>query len=275
MRLAILADCHVSSPNAPDSEENHAQGLGMLERAVERIGELPVDHTIIVGDLVNMGYEEEYADAKRVLAPLADTVTVLPGNHEMVDGDLHRFVEHFGHPVRNFDIQPWRALTLNTAQQSMDRRLWFGEMCAESRAMVNAAIRDRRPLLVFAHHPFSGTVRSAPYPMMSQINDELETAGLIGRDSTTIVFTGHAHRADVQVRGKCVFVGCPPLCFWPHAFLTIEFTRDHVHVKTRLLVRNVADSPDPKTRNGERHLKHCQYIADCEPPMPSFSIRVR
>ncbi|MEM6562361.1 MAG: metallophosphoesterase [Planctomycetota bacterium] len=274
MRLAILADCHVSSPNAPDGEENHAHGLGMLERAVDAIGKLDVDSTIIVGDLVNMGYEEEYADAKGVLEPLLEFVTVIPGNHEMVKGNRERFVKHFGEPVGRLPLGEVFGLTLNTAQESMDSRLWFGELDAASKDEVKK-VGHREPLLVFLHHPFENTVRSAPYPMMYQINHQHDCERLIYRGAPTVVFTGHAHRADLRRIGNCTFVGCPPLCFWPHAFLIADLDETHLHVRTHRLVEDVADSPDPKTREGERHLTAEQYIADCEPPVPSFSIRVR
>ncbi|MEM8874496.1 MAG: metallophosphoesterase [Planctomycetota bacterium] len=271
MRIAILADCHVSSPNAPDGEENHAQGLGMLERTVGVIGTLDVDRTIIVGDLVNMGYEVEYADAKRVLAPLGDALDVIPGNHEMGDGDLDRFIANFGDPVRRIKLGIHDAQLLNTAQTSMDHRLWFGELSELSRQQL----ADYVTPLVFAHHPFSDTVRSAPYPMMSQVGDHAERHALVGRTSSTVVFTGHAHRADLRRIGNCTFVGCPPLCFWPHAFLIADLDDTHIHVRTLRLVENVADSPDPKTREGERHLTAEEYVAECEPPVPSFSVRLR
>lgn len=275
MKLAILADCHVSSPNAPDGEENHAQGLGMLERAVRRITDLRCDRTIVVGDLVNMGYDEEYADAKRVLAPLGEALDVLPGNHEVVRGTLDRFHQQFGPTAVRTTYAGVTAIRLNTTLAQWTDRLWAGTLDDPSRALLHTAAQADGPLLVFAHHPFSGTVRSAPYPMMSQYRDDAERLRLIARPAPTVVFTGHAHRADVQRLWQCTFIGCPPLCFWPHAFLTVEFDDTHLHVQTHRLVEDVADSPDPKTREGEQHLSSADYVTDCEPPMPSFSLRLR
>ena len=275
MRVAILADCHLSSPDAPDGEENHAQGLGLLERAVAMIGELGCDRTIVVGDLVNMGYEAEYADARRALGPLltGGAFNVIPGNHELVRGDLGRFVGEFGRACGRADFGGVEVLLLNTAQHSMDSRLWFGELDAESCGLL-AAADPRGPLIVFMHHPFAGTVRAAPYPMMAQINGDRERDALAARPGPTIVFSGHAHRADVRRVGNCTFVGCPPLCFWPHAFLTADFADGLLRIETHRVVADVADSPDDKTQQGERHLTAAEYVADCEPPVPAFTLRL-
>ena len=274
MKLAVLADGHVSSSDEGKRGEDYAQpqGLRLLERAVAAVEAAGVDRVIVAGDLVNMGYDAEYADATRVLAPVAHRLDVIPGNHELVHGDLPTFERHFGATPRTLDLGGVPAVLLNTAQTSMDARLWFGEMHDSSREALLAACGRPGPLVVVMHHPFAGTVRTAPYPMMTQTNDADLRRAVETRPGPTLVLSGHAHRGDLRRVGTATYLGLPPVCYWPHAFVTLDIGSGAAAVETHYLVDDVADSPDAKTRDGERHLDAAGYRRDCAVPVPSFRL---
>ena len=261
MRLALLADCHISE---------NGSGLDLLKRARELAGD--VDRMIIAGDLVDTGSDAEYV----AVLPHVQGCDVLPGNHEMIDGDLARFHQHFEPVPRETELDGVKTLLLNTALDDIPPERWYGRLCDESRAMLRAAVdpASEQPLIVVVHHPFAGTVRAAPYPMMAQIGDEAERALLATHGGQVIVFSGHAHRPDLRREGRVTFVGLPPVCYWPHSFLTVTIEDGHLSYETVRVVDNPADSPDPKVTAGERHLTAIEYRRDCEPVAPTLTLRL-
>jgi 3',5'-cyclic AMP phosphodiesterase CpdA len=275
MRLALLADCHISTPNGPGDEEHHPQGLELFDKALAEAERLGCERVVIAGDLVNMGYAEEYAAVAGALEPWAGRVDVVPGNHEVARAGLDRFAEHFGEVPRRATYGGVRAVLLNSAVPGLDGKYWMGKLDDASRHLLLTALAEPGPLIVVVHHPFSGTIRPAPYPMMSQILDDAELGQIRARQHPTLVITGHTHRPDLRREGQATFLGCPPMCFWPHAFLTADVGDGHVKIETHRLIDDPADSPDPKVTEGERGRTGEEYRQDCEPPVPELTLRLR
>jgi hypothetical protein len=63
-----------------------------------------------------------------------------------------------------------------------------------------------------------------------------------------ILFTGHTHYASIVCPGaiapNLTCIGCPSLCCWPHAFLSVEITAHSIDVRTIRVLNDYADSPD-------------------------------
>ena len=262
-KIALLADCHISADGP---------GLDLLKRARELAGD--VDRTIIAGDLVDTGSDAEYAAVLPVVG--GGGCDVLPGNHEMIDGDMPRFHRHFERVPRETELGGVKTLLLNTALDDIPPERWYGRLCDGSRAMLRAAVdpASEEPLIVVVHHPFAGTVRAAPYPMMAQIGDEAERALLATHGGQVIVFSGHAHRPDLRRAERVTSIGLPPVCYWPHAFLKVTIDGGHLSYETVRVIADPADSPDPKVAGGERHLAAAEYRRDCEPVAPTLTLRL-
>jgi 3',5'-cyclic AMP phosphodiesterase CpdA len=158
----------------------------------------PPDLVIVTGDLTDRGLPEEYAEFRRVIAPIADRTVVLPGNHDRrdalraalpdlipgtpADGPLHYVVE--GYPIR--------LIALDSLIEGSGRgRLGPGQLAWLDRTLGDA---PDRPTVVALHHP----------PFSTGI-DHVDAVGLEDADALgTIVarhaqvervIAGHVHRA--------------------------------------------------------------------------------
>ena len=270
MKLAILSDVHLSTPETDFPDEHLAHTADVLRRAVERIVALDVNRVIVNGDLVNMGTPEEYAAARELLGPLEGKIDAIPGNHELVKGDLEDFEREMNQlPLGRSEVGGLTIVRLNTGVEGLTPHQWFGRLDKPSVHLLNDVLEEdaARPLLVFCHHPVAGTVRLGEHPMMTQLHGEELLARLHCRRGPTVLFTGHTHVADVVRHRHVTCVGCPPLGFWPHAFLVAEFDGTHLTVRTERVIESPDDSADEKIgREG--------YRENQEPTVPAFTLRL-
>ena len=269
-RLAILSDVHLSTPETDFPDEHLAHTGGVLRRAVEKIVALGVDRVIVNGDLVNMGTAVEYAAARELLKPVEDKLDALPGNHELVKGTLADFRREMNRPpLGRSEIGGLTVLRLNTAIEGLTPWQWYGRLDAPSVRLLNDALAEdeHRPLLVFCHHPVAGTVRLGKHPMMAQLHGDVLDARLQCRAGPTVLFTGHTHVADVVRRRHVTYVGCPPLGFWPHAFLVVEIEGGLMSVRTERGIESPKDSGDEK-------LEQPGYREGQEPTVPAITLRL-
>jgi len=82
--LAHLSDLHLG---------RSLEDLGALRRAVAALVEARVDHVVVTGDVTHRGRLDELATFRRAVAPLADRLTVVPGNHDRLDEDAGRLLQ--------------------------------------------------------------------------------------------------------------------------------------------------------------------------------------
>ena len=197
MIIAQLSDPHVVAPG--DLLYGRVETAGFLARAVaelNRLDPLP-DIVVITGDLVDKGEPVEYEHLRRLLAPLAMPVFVIPGNHDARapmraafggDGYLPRggFLQYA------IDDYPVRLIALDTHIPGAGG----GELCTERLAWLDETLgaAPARPTVVIMHHP----------PFLTGI-ERMDRAGL--RDPDTFaaivrkhpqverILCGHLHRA--------------------------------------------------------------------------------
>ena len=119
MLIAQISDMHVKA----DGEllYRRIDTAGYLERAVAHVNALDPrpDLVTATGDLVEGGKPEEYARLKRLLAPLAMPVHLIPGNHDARDALREVFADHAYLPSAGFlqytiEYQPVRLIALET-----------------------------------------------------------------------------------------------------------------------------------------------------------------
>jgi len=194
MILAQLSDPHICAPGR--LLFGRADTSAALADAVVRLNGLatPPDLVVVTGDLTDGGTADEYAEFRRVMAPLASPYAVLPGNHDRrtalrgafpalpATGSLHHSVETF----------PLRLICLDSLIEGSGR----GRLGAEQLAWLDrtlAAAPDR-PAVVALHHP--------PFPTGI---DHVDAVGLDDADAfgavvarhgqVERVIAGHVHRA--------------------------------------------------------------------------------
>jgi Icc protein len=81
--LAHLSDLHLG--------RSEADAVG-LRRAVTALVEAGVDHVVVTGDVTDGGRLDQLATFRRLTAPVADRLTVVPGNHDRIGENAARLL---------------------------------------------------------------------------------------------------------------------------------------------------------------------------------------
>ena len=202
MLIAQITDLHIRPPGQT------AYGIvdcnSMLEACVASIAALdPAPDVVIAsGDLTDCGLPEEYAELKRILAPLQMPVLLIPGNHDRRENLVDAFPEHAylreGVPFIHYAIDDYPITLIGL--DSIVPGYGHGELCPARLEWLEAALETRRdkPAVLFLHHP--------PFPTgiadMDKINclNGPDLAAIVERHpNVERVLAGHHHR-PIQIR---------------------------------------------------------------------------
>jgi 3',5'-cyclic AMP phosphodiesterase CpdA len=197
MLIAQITDMHVMPPGrlAMGRVDTNA----CLARAVESLlREDPRPAVVLAtGDLVDAGTAESYAMLRRLLAPLAMPVFLIPGNHDDRRALADAFPDHAYLPrdgLLNYVVEdfPVRLIGLDTLVPGEDGGRIGEDSLAWLEARLGAA--PARPTLVFLHHP--------PVPTGIEAMDAIALAGADGLAAVIArhpqverVAAGHVHRS--------------------------------------------------------------------------------
>lgn len=212
MLLAHLSDPHVMSPDDPVA--GFVDTRARLAAAVAALAALPEppDVTLLTGDLVNRGTDEEYALLRQVLVPLPGRLLVVPGNHDDREGMRRAFPElaelwtEPGHLSCVVDDEELRLVGLDTTVPGRDD----GELDAErldwlGRVLAGGPARDT---VLFLHHPpYSAGMWWMDYGGLKGAHDLRD---LLSRHPEVVrVLAGHVHRTTSVSWGTTVLSTAP------------------------------------------------------------------
>ena len=201
MLIAQISDMHVKAEG--ELLYRRIDTAGFLARAVAHVNALDPrpDIVLATGDLVDGGKPEEYAHLRRLLAPLAVPVHLIPGNHDARDALREAFPDHAYLPPTGFlqytiENLPVRLIALDTLVPGKPH----GELCAERLDWLEARLGESdRPTVLFMHHPpFDCGIAAFDNSRLSQGDARL--AELVRRhDNVERLMCGHVHR-PIQMR---------------------------------------------------------------------------
>ena len=155
MLIAQISDMHVKAEG--ERLYGRIDTARFLARAVAHICALDPQPDVVLatGDLVESGKPEEYARLRRLLAPLAMPVHVIPGNHDARDALREAFTDHVYLPRTGFvhytiESLPVRLIALDTLVPGKG----YGALCRERLDWLEARLAESdRPTILFMHHP--------------------------------------------------------------------------------------------------------------------------
>lgn len=155
MLIAQISDMHLKGEG--ELLYGRIDTTAFLERAVAHMNALDPrpDIVLATGDLVDNGGPEQYANLKRVLAPLKMPVFMIPGNHDAREAMRQAFPEHGYLPADGFlqytvEGLPVRLIALDTLVPGKGH----GELCDVRLKWLEARLAESdRPTLIFMHHP--------------------------------------------------------------------------------------------------------------------------
>lgn len=166
-RFAVMSDAQFVA-REPDSDI-----VRQARRTLREIRAAEPDFLVINGDLVDEGSPEDLSFARKLLEEeLGDAVPwyYVPGNHEIMGGEIDNFVAEFGPAQRTFDHKGTRFLTLDTSSLTL-RGGGFGQI-EELRTQLDAARKDPRvrSVAVIQHAP----PRDPTPQQASRLTDRME-----------------------------------------------------------------------------------------------------
>ncbi|MFN8759265.1 MAG: phosphodiesterase [Tagaea sp.] len=212
MLIAQLTDPHILAEGRNyRGRVDTAAGLARAVAAL-RARRLRPDCVLLTGDCVDAGAAEEYANLRRVLAPLDVPVFPIPGNHDArgpflaAFPDIARRVGDFPFVQYVVDEFPVRLVALDTLDEGKpggvlcDRRLaWLEDVLARG---------GDKPTLIFLHHPPFATGIAAMDAMGLAAPEKL--AAIVARHpNVEHVAAGHLHRA-IETRFAGTIASCAP-----------------------------------------------------------------
>ena len=149
-RFAVMSDAQFVAA-APDSDI-----VASARRTLAEIKATAPEFVIINGDLVDEGSVADLEFARQVITEeLGDDLPwyYVPGNHEVMGGQIGNFIDEFGDAYRTFDHNGTRFITLDTSSLNI-RGGGFDQMTM-LRDQLDAAATDRSvdSVVVVQHVP--------------------------------------------------------------------------------------------------------------------------
>jgi 3',5'-cyclic AMP phosphodiesterase CpdA len=244
-RLIILSDVHLPGPG-PLAE--------LFRRAIAKAAELQPSTVVLLGDTVETGKPEEYALALEIVKPVRLLIRSLPGNHELLSGTINDFRKAWLVEPATLDlIDNLPVMRFNSAVGGQTEEEYFGRVTPDQLRLLDALLsaRPTLPAILFSHHPLSNTVRLS-YQFQCAIENSQPIRDRIAQHAApSVVFSGHTHCQSVKRFDRLTTIGCPPLGFWPHAFLCVDLDGSTVRYQTHRLIDSPEQSPDPKAVDEE------------------------
>jgi 3',5'-cyclic-AMP phosphodiesterase len=200
--IAHVSDTHLALDTA-DAERR----MRDFASTIADINTLDPAADVIVhtGDIVHNGRQEEYAEARAILAKARAPVYVLPGNKDdranlrgaffARDYPISQFIDY---SVEDF---PVRLIALDTLKPGGNRGEFRPEQARRLIELIDA--EPGKPIAVFAHHPpFELTVGPDRFHFerpesMARLREALQHGERI-----IAVFSGHVHRAATGRIGR-------------------------------------------------------------------------
>jgi predicted MPP superfamily phosphohydrolase len=242
-RLIIISDVHLPGPG-PIAD--------LFRRAIAKAAELNPAMIVLLGDTVETGKAEEYALALEIVKPVRLLIRSLPGNHELLTGAINDFRKTWLVEPATLDlIDNLPVMRFNTAVGGQKEEEYFGRVTPDQLRLLDALLsaRPTLPAFMFSHHPLANTVRRSDEFQFTIENSQPVRDRLAAHAAPAIFFSGHTHWQSVKRFDRLTTVGCPPLGFWPHAFLQVDLDGSTVRYQTHRLIDSPDQSPDPKAND--------------------------
>jgi 3',5'-cyclic-AMP phosphodiesterase len=204
MIIAQVSDTHLAldKPDAERSVRDFASTIADINAL-----DPPADVIVHTGDIVHNGRQDEYAQARALLAKARAPVYVLPGNKDdranlraafSTRGYLTPVSEFIDYAIEDFPI---RLIALDTLKPGGNRGEFRPEQARRLIELIGA--ESHKPIAVFTHHPpFEVTVGPDRFHFerpesMARLREALQHCERI-----IAVFSGHVHRAATGQIGR-------------------------------------------------------------------------
>lgn len=197
--LVQLSDTHIRAPG--ELAERRVDTAEALERAVAAVQALPIapEAVLVTGDCVDSGKPAQYAHLRRLLAPLAAPVYLLPGNHDDRDAMRTAFPEATylcGEPAfvhYAVELPGLRLVAVDTSVGGAPHgELGDAQLAALDRTLAQG---PTTPTIVALHHPPFRTFIERMDDYGLRVGTDALAAVISRHAQVERIVCGHLHRA--------------------------------------------------------------------------------
>ena len=250
MRIGHISDLHILDLGQPSPlqflnkrlvgglnlllNRSHAHKVEVVERALEHLDSLDVDHIVISGDLTNLALDSEFEAAHAVISNIRDAderISLVPGNHDYYTpgaaktGRFERYFQDFlesdlpdhqldgGYPYCHLR-QDVAIIGLNSGIATpwlfSTGRVADDELAATARLLDEPEVRDRFKIVV-VHHPLLPDENHTINFTRRLINDDDVLRTLRDHD-VDLILHGHTHYFSILELPKLGTPGTTYIC---------------------------------------------------------------
>lgn len=216
IKFAVISDTHVTR----DTEEDHAQFRGRLDRVIAAVNAAHVSFVLVSGDLTQSGKPEQYADFKAQIARVKPPLLWVPGNHDVgnkklpprdagpKEEQLHAFEAALGPSYYAKDVAGVHIVAVNSqllgsglAEEAAEWA-FLEEQLGKPAAPRTVVLMHVPPFLDSADEPAGAYWGLEPAPRQHFLE-------LLRRSGVKLVIAGHLHRPLVNHYAGILFAICP------------------------------------------------------------------
>ncbi|MEZ7897551.1 MAG: phosphodiester glycosidase family protein [Flaviflexus sp.] len=168
LRIAVVSDAQFVA-----RDPNSGGVRGAREAFREVLAEDP-DLLIINGDFVDEASPADFELAKQIIAEeLGDFPYIyVPGNHEIMGGDIQNFIDAFGTTNGYMDVDGTRLIWVNSAPGGISHD--FAQLQMLKNALEDAKTNDEvTGVLVFQHHPVDDPLPTKASQLSNRLDAEM------------------------------------------------------------------------------------------------------
>lgn len=227
-----ISDAHV---NSAGKNTDNLKAIAVEVNAMNPKPEL----VVCTGDLVETGFEAEFANYKAAMQTFGTPVYNVPGNHETKWSDFGKFG-----PKRFLGQDPYYSFDHNGVHfVAMDSTLWLEHYGILDQSELTWLKRDldkagkATPSVLFYHH------------MPGFIPDEQELLRLIRPYNVKLILVGHGHTFKTWKKNGVLFQECKGAMNTPGGYRILEVSADDIKSYT------VVTGSGQKTPDGVVSLK--------------------
>lgn len=179
------------------------EDAAVVERLVEKIGELQPHLVVVSGDLTQRARSAQFAQARAFLERLPHPQIVVPGNHDV---PLYNVVDRFAHPLDKYrkfitdDLKPFfkdDEIAVTGVNTARSLTIKGGRISAEQVAEIRhrmKGLNDRLLKIVVTHHPFDVPEGRDEDDIVGRAKEALP---LIAESGADVFLSGHLHVSHV------------------------------------------------------------------------------
>lgn len=175
----------------------------VVERLVEKIGELEPNVVVVSGDLTQRAKSSEFQSARIFLDRLPTPQIVVPGNHDV---PLYNVIDRFAHPLDKYkrfitdDLQPFihdGEIAIAGVNTSRSMTIKGGRISTEQVAEIRmrmTGLSEELLKIVVTHHPFDVPDGRDEDDIVGRAEEAMP---LIAESGADVFLSGHLHVSHI------------------------------------------------------------------------------